>query len=141
MLEETLKLINQNLERIANALEPKDIDTVELPKVQNMTVQTTPISQVAQQVEIVQSDDVQPAVVASKENIQTTVQPVVPVTPVSQSFTQEQLAVAMSNAVATGKMDLVRRILQSFNVQALTQIKPEDYNKLATMLKEQGVEI
>lgn len=47
----------------------------------------------------------------------------------------------MSNAVSTGKMDIIQNILQQFSVQALTQINPADYNKLATMLKEAGVNV
>ena len=39
------------------------------------------------------------------------------------------------------KMNAIQNILQQFNVQALTQINPSDYNKLATMLKEAGVEV
>lgn len=134
MLEETLKLINQNLERIANALEPKSVDAIELPKTQNTVVQTTPIGQV----EIVQSNDMKSTLTTSNENMQATV---VPVAPIQNSFTQEQLAVAMSNAVAAGKMQVIQNILQQLGVQALTQVKPEDYNKLAAMLKEQGVEV
>ena len=57
------------------------------------------------------------------------------------NITQEQLAVAMSNAVSTGKMDVIQGILKQFRVQALTQINPADYNKVATMLKEAGVEV
>ncbi len=138
MLEEVLKQINENLERIANALEPKNIDAIELPKVQNMTMQTTPINQEVQHAEIVQSSDALSTVTTSNGIIQSTV---VPVNTVQQGFTQEQLAVAMSNAVAAGKMQVIQSILQQLGVQALTQVKPEDYNKLATMLKEQGVEV
>lgn len=138
MLEEVLKQINENLGRIADALCTNtnvrlDSATV-LPKVQNMTIQTTPLKQV----EIVQSDDMQSTITTTTENIQATV---VPVNIAPQGFTQEQLAVAMSNAVAAGKMQVIQSILQQLGVQALTQVKPEDYNKLATMLKEQGVEV
>ena len=58
-----------------------------------------------------------------------------------ESFTQEQLARAMSNAVSAGKMNVIQGILNQLGVQALTQINPTDYNKLAVMLKEAGVEV
>ena len=64
-----------------------------------------------------------------------------PISNIQQSFTQEQLAVAMSNAVSAGKMGIIQNILQQLNVQALTQVNPADYNKLATMLQEAGVKV
>ena len=47
----------------------------------------------------------------------------------------------MSNAVSAGKMGIIQNILQQLNVQALTQVNPADYNKLATMLQEAGVKV
>ena len=38
-------------------------------------------------------------------------------------------------------MNVIMEILGKFNVQALTQINPADYNKLATMLREAGVNV
>ncbi len=134
MLEEILKSINSNLERIAKTIESKTniIGTTNLstqiqkstPEVRQATIPAqalpqTPISQ---------------PIVQNQTTIPTTTQ-------AQESFTQEQLAVAMSNAVAAGKMNVIQGILQQFNVQALTQINPSDYNKVATMLKEAGVEV
>lgn len=137
MLEEVLKSINSNLERIANSLEKKEI---------NVTANEI-ISQIPGQMRI---EDYKPvAVEESKPKTNTVEAPkvienvvsAIPTTPQVESFTQEQLAVAMSNAVSAGKMDVITGILQKFNVQALTQIDPKDYNALATMLKEAGVKI
>lgn len=58
-----------------------------------------------------------------------------------ESFTQEQIAVAMSNAMAVGKNDVVQNILTSFNAQCLMQIDAANYNKIATMLREAGIQI
>lgn len=125
MLEKILEDINSNLIRIANVLENKKI--VEEPEtaVVNQKVTDVKISQPTQ------------------TTIQANVIPatVIPATTQTESFTQEQLAVAMSNAVSAGKMNVIMEILSKFNVQALTQINPADYNKLATMLREAGVNV
>ena len=156
MLEEVLKNINSNLERIANALEDsnkflkepvhisasdvkdaiKIIENAEhiMPTSQPQ-FQTTTGPMPVQQSVLIQD---KPAVtgVVSHAPVQT-----IPTTPVQEGFTQEQLAVAMSNAVAAGKMNAIQGILQQLGVQALTQVNPADYNKLAVMLKEAGVNI
>lgn len=125
MLEKILEDINSNLIRIANVLENKKI--VEEPEtaVVNQKVTDVKISRPTQ------------------TTIQANVIPatVIPATTQTESFTQEQLAVAMSNAVSAGKMNVIMEILSKFNVQALTQINPADYNKLATMLREAGVNV
>lgn len=136
MLEEILKSINLNLERIANSLEGKKEDKI--------TEVRNPI--ISGQMSI---EDIKPQVDSAANSIKvapiptpiTTTAAPVPTTAQAESFTQEQLAVAMSNAVSAGKMNIVQEILQKFNVQALTQINPNDYNKLATMLREAGVKV
>lgn len=65
----------------------------------------------------------------------------IPVTQQAESFTQEQIAVAMSNAMAAGRNDVVQYILTTFNAQCLMQIDPANYNKIATMLREAGIQI
>lgn len=141
MLEEILKSINSNLERIAKALEADTADalaeivheTAQQFK-QDTYVSTTQIQNqqpAMQEVQVPQVQTLQPAIP----------QTAIPTTPLQQSFTQEQLANAMANAVSAGKMNIIQNILHQFNVQALTQINPSDYNKLATMLKEAGVEV
>lgn len=145
MLEETLKNINFNLERIANFLENKG-NTVKETENSNRnitTIQQAPAPQTA-----IPQNLIPQTAVPSMPTANTAVIPQInkepqgiPTTKVQESFTQEQLAVAMSNAVATGKMGIIQGILQQFGVQALTQINPADYNKVATMLKEAGVNI
>ena len=127
MLEKILEDINSNLVRIANVLENKKI--VEEPE-----TETAVVNQKVTDVKINQP---------TQTTIQANVIPatVIPATPQTESFTQEQLAVAMSNAVSAGKMNVIMEILGKFNVQALTQINPADYNKLATMLREAGVNV
>lgn len=150
MLEKILEDINSNLVRIANALENSNLQTKEAEKFftdtinelrpdTNKTAVSTPISQTPTDVSVV--TPVQPVptqCVKPSTIIQATA---IPATPQTESFTQEQLAVAMSNAVSAGKMNVIMEILGKFNVQALTQINPVDYNKLATMLREAGVNV
>lgn len=155
MLETILQSINQSLERIAKAQEETnilikeqmkpivigtDVDNAECAQaLANTTLQEIeqPISKAE---EIPVNVEVQPQL-AHGEPVIATVTPVIPTTSVQETFTREQLAVAMSNAVSAGKMNIVQGILQQFGVQALTQINPTDYNKVATMLKEAGVNI
>lgn len=127
MLEEILKSMNENLVKIANVLGGKlDITIPQTPKANSMpTIQPEIINPIP---------TVQPATMA-------VVQTAIPVTPIQESFTQAQLACAMANAVAAGKQDIVLDILGKLGVQALTQVKPENYNQVASMLKEAGVEV
>lgn len=139
MLETILNQINSNLEKIAKAQERRN-KLLESQIASNLKPEDK-----AQEEQKVLKDipqvipQVQPAV---QQQVQVQNQAnAIPTTPTQESFTQEQLAVAMSNAVSAGKMDIIQNILQQFGVQALTQINPNDYNKVATMLKEAGVEI
>lgn len=138
MLEEILKSINSNLERIAKALEVENVDAVvdmvhETAKQFGQTETTLVIPQAI----IPQA----PVAEVPQQPIQHATPQTIPTTQVQENFTLDQLAVAMSNAVNAGKMPVIQGILQQFGVQALTQINPNDYNKLATMLKEAGVEV
>lgn len=144
MLEEILKTINTNLERIANAMESKlniGIDTGKQPDMSVPAVMST-------NVEVQQPVQSIPVQTLMQTPVQTLMQtPVqapmqtIPTTQITQGFTQEQLALAMSNAVSAGKMQVIQGIMQSLGVQTLSQVNPADYNKLASMLKEAGVEI
>lgn len=133
MLEEILKSINANLERIAASMECNKNKCEETIAVEMQTPAVNVINPVrAMRPAQVQQEIPTPMPVSA---------PAIPVANTQESFTQEQLAVAMSNAVTAGKMNVIMEILGKFNVQALTQINPADYNKLAVMLKEAGVEI
>ena len=136
MLEEIIKSINLNLERIAKALESKvgAMSGQESRSSVEQTVQNTIQSTGTNTAELHQAPT---DVVTVQANLGTAI----PTSEVQESFTQEQLAVAMSNAVSAGKMGLIQGILQKFGVQALTQINPSDYNKVAAMLKEAGVKV
>ena len=138
MLEKILEDINSNLVRIANVLENKKIlggseTTAVKKKTTDVSVVTPAAAQTIQTQETIVPATTIPATVIPSTAI--------PATPQTESFTQEQLAVAMSNAVSAGKMNVIMEILGKFNVQALTQINPADYNKLATMLREAGVNV
>lgn len=143
MLENILSEINLSLKEIVKGLaelgkiakEPLEIDAINIAeeatnKIEK-SIQTTQVPQ----------EPVQVSPQVSAQVAQAPIQQTIPTTQVAESFTQEQLAVAMSNAVAAGKMNVIQGILQSFGVQALTQINPADYNKVATMLKEAGVQV
>lgn len=137
MLETILKEINQNLERIANALELKQkigLTVGELVGTNDAVIKTE--KQSAETVSAVQSVENMPSTIQAGQ-----VAPTAQIPTAQQGFTQEQLAVSMSRAVAAGKMNIIQDILHQFNVQALTQINPADYNKVATLLKEAGVEV
>lgn len=161
MLEETLKSINSNLERVAKALEDsnylyrkcvmKDTEINTKDEKESTVIQMAPETNsnitvgqayvTNQPQPVLQEPPVthQPVTVAAPQQEQPVA--TIPTTQVENSFTQEQLAVAMSNAVSAGKMNTVMGILQQFGVQALTQIDPKDYNKVATMLMEAGVKV
>lgn len=142
MLENILKEINSNLERIANSLEKNSNISIGLDLANGKDENVVAVA--PYQTEIQNS---QPYISANSVNVvpqaetQPTVAQTIPTTQVQESFTQEQLAVAMSNAVSAGKMNIIQNILQQLGVQALTQVNPSDYNKVATMLKEAGVEL
>lgn len=66
---------------------------------------------------------------------------VIPTTAQAESFTQDQIAVAMSNAMTANRKDVVDKILATFNAQCLMQIDPTNYNQIAVMLREAGVQV
>ena len=136
MLETILNQINSNLEKIAKSLEskkerPEGVLQNNIQSVQTPVVNTSQNTNIENQVVPVQAPVV-PQPVAIPQAIPTTQ---------NVGFTMEQLAAAMSNAVNAGKMNTVLEILHSFNVQALTQVNPADYGKLAALLKEKGIEV
>lgn len=136
MLENILENINKNLERIATAIEIK-VGLDEKHRQEKATNNSdinceNPAQPIKNTVTTLGSE------IVTELNATT---PAIPVQAQTESFTQEQLAVAMSNAVSAGKMDVVMGVLGKFNAQALTQINPADYNNLAAMLREAGVNV
>lgn len=132
MLEEILKDINKNLKEIANCLKGS-ITTTQKETVVMPTENKAPQLISSQVVNTVQQVPTQNPVAVPQMQV--------PVNAQSESFTQEQIAVAMSNAMAAGKQDLVQNILKTFNAQCLMQIDSSNYNKIATMLREAGIQI
>ncbi|MEH6869340.1 hypothetical protein [Bacillus safensis] len=57
------------------------------------------------------------------------------------SYTQDQLAVAASSLLDSGKSNELVSLLASFGVQALTQLPQEHYGSFATKLRELGAQI
>lgn len=81
---------------------------------------------------------VQPIAQAQQLQIQ---QPVVPTSHTAQSYTQDQLAVAMTALCDSGKLDAVMGILAQFGAETLMQVPKEQYSALATMLRGAGANI
>lgn len=142
MLEEILKSINENLLKIANALEgQKNLESVKKIDENPQNIGALPNTMPHVQTPVMQTERM-PAEPVAKLQFQATTAVVPQAIPTAQAnFTMDQLAVAMSNAVNAGKMNTVLEILHSFGVQALTQVNPNDYSKLATKLKENGIEV
>lgn len=130
MLETILNEINNKLGRIADALEVRENTGITAGEL----IGTQAQKNTAEAVSV-------PQKVVENQSIEISQEPVAQIPTAQQGFTREQLAVAMSNAVAAGKMATIQNVLQQFNVQALTQINPAEYNKVATLLKEAGVEV
>lgn len=134
MLETILNEINSNLERIAKSLE--SIKGNKDANIQNEQPQTN-----LQNIPLVANANNQVVPMQAPVAQQPVAKPQPIPTTQNAGFTMEQLAAAMSNAVNAGKMSTVLEILHSFNVQALTQLNPADYGKLAALLKEKGIEV
>lgn len=105
---------------------------------------TTPATPVeAQQAAAPATPDVQapmasvPDQGASVPNPATTV----PTAPVAQTYTMEQLGVAMTGLVDSGKLEIANQILGKFGAQTLMQVPPEYYPQLATAMREAGAVI
>lgn len=65
----------------------------------------------------------------------------VPTTAVAQEYTQDQVAVALTGLIDSGRRETVMQILGAFGVQALTQIPKERYPELVLKLREAGANI
>jgi hypothetical protein len=65
--------------------------------------------------------------------------PTVPTT--AQAYTQDQLALAASGLMDTGKLAELQQLLKSFGVPSLVQLPKEQYGAFATKLREMGAKI
>ena len=77
--------------------------------------------------------------VAPVSNIQTTPASV-PVAPAPQ-YTIEQIMKAGASLMDAGKIAELRNLIKSFNVEAVTNLKPEQYGAFATELRKLGAMI
>lgn len=131
---EDVKSIRNSLELLVKEVKVPEINISEQNK-QEMIKQmaTAPVVPVA-------NIPTQPVVVPA-----TAPMPQMPVgVPVSQNvenFTQEQIAVAMANATQIGRSDVIQNIFKTFNVNTLMEVNPANYNQIATMLREAGIQI
>lgn len=123
----------ENIERITTAVESLLKPTAINIKESNQTeTPVMPISHMPQ--------SVVPTTTVMAPNALPQATPV-PTASQTENFSMEQIAVAMSNAQSAGKMDLIQKIFNTFGVQTLMQINPANYNQIATMLREAGIQI
>ncbi len=67
--------------------------------------------------------------------------PSIPVTNAVQTYTQEQLSLAMARGLDMGLQEQVQNVIHSFGVDCLMKIAPENYGALALKLKAIGIEV
>lgn len=65
----------------------------------------------------------------------------IPTSHVAQSYTVEQLQMAMAPLVDAGKMEEIRGLLNSFGVPSIMDLQPDQYGALATALRGMGAQI
>lgn len=65
----------------------------------------------------------------------------IPTTATPQSYTQDQIAVALTGLIDQGKRDAVMQILGQFGAMSLMQVPAERYPELATQLRGAGANI
>jgi len=72
---------------------------------------------------------------------QPTVQPNIPVMSSVETFTIDQISKAMATAMDCGKEDVIQNILNIFKASSLMEIDQSNYNKIASILREAGVQV
>lgn len=89
-----------------------------------------------------------PTGVPTQQPIQNQVPPIQPAPPqqsvvptTETNYTMDQLAVAATQLMDTGKREDLLQILAAFGVQALTALPKEQYGAFATKLREKGAKI
>ena len=65
----------------------------------------------------------------------------IPTSHVAQSYTVEQLQMAMAPLVDAGKMEEIRALLNSLGVLSIMDLQPDQYGALATALRGMGAQI
>lgn len=64
-----------------------------------------------------------------------------PTTATTQSYTQDQIAIALTGLIDQGKRDYVMQILGQFGAMSLMQVPVERYPELVTQLRGAGANI
>lgn len=64
-----------------------------------------------------------------------------PTTATTQSYTQDQIAIALTGLIDQGKRDYVTQILGQFGAMSLMQVPVERYPELVTQLRGAGANI
>ena len=136
-----LKLEFPQLDQLMDKLESLEIKVVELSKwikpdsfVHSETVATPPLTAATPNAAPVPTA---PTPAAPSGN------PAAPVVPVSgtPTYTLDQISRAGASLVDAGKMQQLLGLLSRYGVQAVTQLKPEQYGAFATELRSLGAQI
>lgn len=125
MMEMTIKIEAPDLvaavEKLAAAIAPHKATTALVPP-----VVPAPVSTPVQTAQSVDNSSAEP----------------IPVVPVSApTYTMDQIAKAGACLVDAGKMNDLLALLGKYSVQAVTQIKPEQYGAFVTELRALGAQI
>ena len=100
---------------------------------------TLPVVSTAAPVPTAQAPVQQPVVKSPVTEVQ---QPAaIPTSHVAQSYTVEQLQMAMAPLVDAGKMEDIRALLNNFDVPSIMDLQPDQYGALATALRGMGAQI
>lgn len=142
---EELKEFFKNVKRIADGIESIANYKSELARVAEEACNSLKSEYEQKQQAVpqpVQAPVQQPVQMPVQQPVQQVpVQTAIPISNTVQTYTQEQLAVAMGRAVDSGKQSQILAIISSFGVSSLMELKQEQYNDLALKLKEIGVDV
>lgn len=142
----TLTLDDKSIEainRLISALEkvnPTSVAPVQpIAQVTSAAASTHPIVSTVAPVPTAQAPVQQSVVQSPVTEVQ---QPAaIPTSHVAQSYTVEQLQMAMAPLVDAGKMEEIRGLLNSFGVPSIMDLQPDQYGALATALRGMGAQI
>jgi len=119
-----------------------------VPVAQPTTIQQqVPVQQDPMQQSVQQMPMQQPAVPVQQAPMQQLTQPSTPVQQpttvptTAPTYTMEQLAVAATQLIDTGRQQELINLLYQFGVQALTMLPKEQYGAFATKLREMGAKL
>ena len=142
MLENILSEINESLKRIANSMEKENAKTTKKKKSEAVeTVNKTVNDRVNEPMQAPTEEPVQNTLNVLRQVAAADVAPVVPINTAPVTYTQEEIARAMSSAMDAGRSDVVFNILKAFNTNSLMGINQNQYGDVARMLREAGIKI